>query len=39
MSAYYDRNAAIKMTKADKAAAKGALLDSRQGMVRDDGTL
>jgi hypothetical protein len=28
----------IKLTPGDKAVAKGALLDSRQGIIRDDGS-
>lgn len=29
----------IKLTDKDKAAARKAVLDSRQGMIRDDGSL
>lgn len=32
------RGATIRMTKADKKAALRATLDSRQGMIRDDGS-
>jgi hypothetical protein len=32
------RDATIKLTKADKRAARKAELDSRQGMLRDNGT-
>ncbi len=32
------RNKAIKLTEADKAAARKAHLDSGQGMIRDDGS-
>ena len=28
----------MKLTARDKAAAKKAVLDSRQGMIRDDGS-
>jgi hypothetical protein len=31
------RNSAIKLTDADKKTAKRAQLDSRQGMIRDNG--
>lgn len=34
-----ERNARIKLTAKDKKAARRAVLDSRQGMVRDNGTL
>lgn len=34
-----DRNATLRLTAADKAAAKAAQLDSRQGAVRNDGSL
>lgn len=34
-----DRDATITLTAADKAAAKAALLDSDQGVIRDDGSL
>jgi hypothetical protein len=33
------RNLEIRLTARDKAAARKALLDSRQGAVRDDGSL
>ncbi len=33
-----NQNATIKMTKADKQAARRAVLDSQQGMIRDDGS-
>jgi hypothetical protein len=33
------RDSAIKLTQADKIAAKAAILDINQGMVRDDGSL
>jgi hypothetical protein len=33
------RGATIKLTDADKKAARKAVLDSRQGMMRDNGTL
>lgn len=32
------RNHSITLTAKDKRAAKKAVLDSRQGIVRDDGT-
>jgi hypothetical protein len=34
-----DRNATLKLTAADKQAAKAALLDAHQGAIRRDGTL
>lgn len=33
-----NREATIKLTAADKKAARNAVLDSRQGMIRDDGS-
>jgi len=33
------RGATIRLTDADKKAARKAVLDSRQGMMRDNGTL
>jgi hypothetical protein len=32
------RNSSIKLTAKDKKAARKAVLDSRQGMIRDDGS-
>lgn len=34
-----DRNATITLTAADKAAARAAILDDAQGMIRNDGSL
>lgn len=34
-----NRNATVTLTKRDKLAAKKAILDSRQGIVRNNGTL
>lgn len=34
-----NRNSTIKLTLADKRAARKAILDSRQGMIRDNGSL
>lgn len=34
-----DRYATIELTRSDKRAARKAVLDSRQGMIRDNGTL
>lgn len=34
-----DRNASLKLTKRDKEAAKAAVLDDQQGIIRSDGSL